>query len=141
MPDNPKTFADLVAAAPDAPTGGTVSLVGTLARSPDKGKFVLNTGDGRMLTLAIDAVKNHAVVGTSVGHSVVRVDVDPAALPADAAGGATNALNKSVGDAVTGAALDRPITIPDIDHHFTVPSWDYTVAWFDHHSVPYIDLY
>jgi hypothetical protein len=81
MADKEKSFEDLVK---EAPTGGTVSLVGTLAQSSEAGKFVLNLQDGRAMTLETASVKGHTVLGTSLGQTIVRIDVDPGSLPADA---------------------------------------------------------
>ena len=76
MADQQKSFDDLVKEAPELPAAGTVSLVGTLARSNEAGKFVLTLQNGSTLTLETSAVKGHTVLGTSVGETIVRVDVD-----------------------------------------------------------------
>ena|SRR5271165_6511353 len=81
MASEEKSFEDLVK---EAPVGGTVSLVGTLAQSSEAGKFVLNLQDGRAMTLETASVKGHTVLGTSLGQTIVRIDVDPGSLPADA---------------------------------------------------------
>jgi hypothetical protein len=81
MADKEKSFEDLVK---EAPAGGTGSLVGTLAQSSEAGKFVLNLQDGRAMTLETASVKGHTVLGTSLGQTIVRIDVDPGSLPADA---------------------------------------------------------
>jgi hypothetical protein len=104
-----KSFQDLVK---EAPVGGTVSLVGTLAQSSEAGKFVLNLQDGRAMTLETASVKGHTVLGTSVGQTIVRVDVDAATLPAG----------------VPGA------TAADI---YTPPPVDYTLASRDHYPKPF----
>ena len=72
-----RSFEDLVNEAPLAPTAGTVSLVGTLARSTELGKFVLTLQGGSSVTLDTASVKSHAVLGSSVGHTIVRIDKDP----------------------------------------------------------------
>jgi hypothetical protein len=82
MAEEDKSFAALVAEAPPAPTEGVVSLVGTLARSSEHGKFVLILQDGRTITLETAAVKGHAVLGASLGRTIVRVDVDVGKVPA-----------------------------------------------------------
>jgi hypothetical protein len=104
-----KSFEDLVK---EAPRGGTVSLVGALAQSSEAGKFVLNLQDGRAITLETASVKGHAVLGTSVGQTIVRVDVDAAALPVGVPGE----------------------TVADIN---TPPPRDYTLAWLDHFPKPF----
>jgi hypothetical protein len=83
MVDEQKSFKDLVSEAPVAPTAGTVSLVGTLARSSEAGKFVLTLPGGNAVTLETASVKSHAVLGTSVGHTIVRIDVDAGQIPAE----------------------------------------------------------
>jgi hypothetical protein len=82
MADEGKSFEELVREVPPAPAAGTVSLVGTLAQSSEAGKFVLALQDGNVLTLEIADVKGHEVLGTSVGHTIVRVDVEAEKIPA-----------------------------------------------------------
>jgi hypothetical protein len=79
-----KAFETLVDEAPLASTAPTVSLVGMLARSSEGGKFVLTVQDGRSVTLEVAAVKGYLVLGTSVGQTIVRVDVDAEKVPAEA---------------------------------------------------------
>jgi hypothetical protein len=110
MADEEKSFEELLKAAPG---GGTVSLVGTLAQSSEPGKFVLTLQDGKAMTLATASVKGHAVLGTSVGQTIVRVDVDAGSLPSGA-----------------------PFTVADI---YTPPGPDYKLAWRDHHPKPVMD--
>src|SRR5262249_5599870 len=74
-------FEDLLKEAPLAPAWDGVSLVGTLARSSEGGKFVLTLQDGRAVTLETASVKNYTVLGTSVGQTIVRIDVDRASIP------------------------------------------------------------
>jgi hypothetical protein len=113
MADEEKSFEELLKAAPG---GGTVSLVGTLAQSSEPGKFVLTLQDGKTMTLATASVKGHAVLGTSVGQTIVRVDVDAGSLPS--------------------GALGAPFTVADI---YTPPGPDYKLAWRDHHPKPVMD--
>jgi hypothetical protein len=105
-----KTFEDLIK---EAPRGGTVSLVGALAQSSEAGKFVLNLQDGRTMTLETASVKGHTVLGTSVGQTIVRIDVDAATIPASAPGAST---------------------VADI---YTPPGVDHTLAWLDHGPKPF----
>jgi len=79
MANDEKSFEELVEEAPLAPVP-TVSLVGKLAKSSEAGKFVLTLADGSAMTLETAAVKEHQVLGSSVGHTIVRVDVDAAAI-------------------------------------------------------------
>jgi hypothetical protein len=81
MATEAKSFADLVKAAPAAPATGTISLVGTLAQSSEAGNFVLTLQDGSSVTLETAAVKGYAVLGASVGQTIVRVDVDAGKIP------------------------------------------------------------
>jgi hypothetical protein len=137
MASQAKSFEDLVKESPSAPAAGTVSLVGTLSQSPEAGKFVLTLEDGRGLTMETSAVSGHTVLGSSVGRTVVRVDVEASKVPATVAGPAGAA-----GAITTVHFLDQPITNPDIDHPFTVARFDYTVAWLDHiGTLPAVDYY
>jgi hypothetical protein len=86
MAQEERTFEDLLKEAPLAPAGDSVSLVGTLARSPEGGKFVLTLQDGSAVTLETTSVKNHTVLGTSIGQAIVRIDVDRASIPASTLG-------------------------------------------------------
>jgi hypothetical protein len=122
MATRDKSFEDLVKEAPAAPPSGAASLVGTLSRSHEAGKFVLTLQDGRAVTLNTADVKDHAVLGTSVGQTIVRVDVDASKVPA---------LNPQP------LPPSQLFTNPDVDHPFTYPVWrDTTVAWWDHHHTP-----
>jgi len=102
-----KSFEELVREVPPAPAAGTVSLVGTLAQSSEAGKFVLALQDGNVLTLEIADVKGHEVLGTSVGHTIVRVDVEAEKLPASPPGTAQQA-----GPQVAPFALATPYQAP-----------------------------
>jgi len=84
MAKEQESFATLVDEAPLAPAGGTVSLVGTLARSAEPGKFVLTLQDGRAVTLETADVKGYMVLGTSKGQTIVRIDVDAAKVRPEA---------------------------------------------------------
>ena len=104
-----KSFEDLVKEAPAAPAAEIASLVGTLAQSSEPGKFVLTLQDGRPVTLETASVKGHTVLGTSVGRTIVRVDVDAANMPAGA-----------VAPSFTDPNINKP------------PFLDHTLAWRDH---------
>jgi len=82
MASQDKSFADLVAEAPPAPAEGTVSLVGALAKSRETGKFVLTLQDGRTVALETSAVKGHTVLGSSLGRSIVRIEIEASKAPA-----------------------------------------------------------
>jgi hypothetical protein len=113
MNSEEKSFKELVK---EAPVGATVSLVGALAQSSEEGKFVLTLQDGRAITMETASVKGHAVLGTSVGHTIVRIDVDAGALP----------------------AVARGEPGPVANFH-TAPGPDYTLAWLDHGQKPLLD--
>jgi multidrug efflux pump subunit AcrA (membrane-fusion protein) len=72
MANDQTSFDDLVSQVPAA----TVSVVGTLAKSSESGKFMLVLQNGGTVTLETAAVKGHTVLGTSLGQTIVRVDVD-----------------------------------------------------------------
>ena len=76
------SFDDLVNEAPLSPAPGTVSLVGTLARSTEPGKFVLTLQGGSSVTLQTTSVKGHVVLGSSKEHMIIRIDVDSKKIPA-----------------------------------------------------------
>ena len=88
MASKEKSFEELLKEAPAAPATGSVSLVGALAQSSEPGKFALTLQDGSIVTLETASVKDHTVLGTSVGQPIVRVEVDAARLLASAPGGA-----------------------------------------------------
>jgi hypothetical protein len=81
MAGQEKSFKDLLGEAPLAAKSDTVCVVGTLARSPEPGKFVLTPSGGEPMTLEIDAVKGHTVLAGAVGQTLVRVDLDAARVP------------------------------------------------------------
>ena len=82
MAKDEKTFADLVKDAPSGAETGTVTVVGLLAKSDDPKKFVLHLQGGRSHTVDTAAVKKHTVLGHSVGHAVVQLEIDRESLPA-----------------------------------------------------------
>jgi hypothetical protein len=98
MASDEKSFENLLKEAPAEPVAGTVSLVGMLAQSCEAGKFVLTLQDGNAVTLETASVKCHAVLGTSVGQTIVRVDVEAGKLPATAFGPAGTSFTRSLGD-------------------------------------------
>ncbi|MER8903899.1 hypothetical protein [Mesorhizobium sp. M0772] len=70
-------FADLVKQASVQPEPEIVTLTGVLWKERDPAKFCLTLGNGRILTLDISSVKSYLVLASSLGHTIVRVDVDP----------------------------------------------------------------
>ena len=85
MANEDKSFKELVDEAPLHTSAAPVVLAGTLSRSDDPSKFILTLGDNRRLTLDVDAVKRHKVLGTVGGQQIVEVDVDPDKVPPDVA--------------------------------------------------------
>ena len=81
MASEDKSFADLVAEAPEARAEGTVNLVGALAKSREAGKFVLTLQDGRTVTLETSAVKGHTVLGSSLGRAIVQIEIEASKAP------------------------------------------------------------
>jgi hypothetical protein len=163
MAKEQESFETLVNEAPLAPTAGTVSLVGALARSAEAGKFVLTLEDGRAVVLETAAVKGYVVLGTSVGQTIVRIDVNAEQVRSEAevststygfgaqvqAGAFTPFALATAQQlpAATLAALQSPYKSPLLDFHKiapadfpgTLPLFDppHTIGVFDYpHSVP-----
>jgi hypothetical protein len=146
MATKDKSFEELVREAPEAPAAHHVSLVGTLSKSHEPGKFVLTLQDGQAVTLHISDVKSHTVLGSSVGQTIVRIEIEaakaselnPQPLPPSARfeGFTLPSVDATI------AWADVQHTIPDIDHPFSVPQFDYTIYWLDHHGTPaYVDYF
>jgi len=104
MASEEKSFDDLVKEAPEAPCGGIISVAGVLAKASEPGKFVLTLQDGNIVTLETDAVKNHTVLGSSLGQTIVRVDIDAGKLP---------------------------VRDQEFLNFRSVPAWEMSVAWLD----------
>jgi len=150
MATEDKSFAELVAEAPAAPSEGTVSLVGALAKSSEHGKFVLILQDGSTVTLETSAVKGHVVLGSSLGRTIVRVEVDAGKVPAispqpfpQVTVAAQDTQSGTVRDIQTGAVdhtgfhdigtepgVDAPITGPYLEQGFGTGQYD-TSPLFD----------
>jgi hypothetical protein len=81
MPNEPKSFNDLLNEAPLSQE--IVTLTGVLARSREEDKFVLTLADGHSLTLDINAVKGYTHLGSSIGMPLVAVELDPKQVPSD----------------------------------------------------------
>lgn len=81
MVNEDRSFKELVSEAPLLTTATTVTLAGTLSRSDDQGKFILTLGNKRSVTLDVDAVKDHKVLGSAGGQHIVEVEVDVDRLP------------------------------------------------------------
>jgi hypothetical protein len=127
MANEQTSFDDLVSQAPAA----TVSVVGTLAKSSEEGKFVLVLQNGGTVTLETAAVRGHTVLGTSLGQTIVRVDVDAEKLPGPAPLPSvtpfTLAAPQQVSPAIFTAlqSLRAPLfKAPDVPHVIGTGSWD-----------------
>ena len=127
MANQEKSFEDLLKEAPAAPGAGTMSLVGTLARSSEPGEFVLTLQDGRTVTLEKTAVKGHMVLGTSVGQTIVRIDVDASKVPAGAFG------RSATPDIFTPPTRDYTLEGRDVGK----PIWEDKSPWTD--KLPWAD--
>jgi hypothetical protein len=70
------TFADLVKQAPTRSGAEIVTLTGVLWQASDPSKFGLTLSDGRSGTFDIANVKSYLVLCSSVGETIVRIDID-----------------------------------------------------------------
>jgi hypothetical protein len=84
MSDAAESFSQLLSEAPLAAQEDTATLVGALSRSSQPGKFVLVLGPGNSLTLDIDDVKAHEVLGGGVGQMLVQLKIPRDKLPGTA---------------------------------------------------------
>lgn len=103
MASEKQKFEDLLKDAPKEPA--TVSLAGTLMQAHERGKFILTMAGGQTVTLEVSAVKSHEVLASSVGQTIVRVDIDRAHMPASAGDGTPVAADTARG------GLEQPFTI------------------------------
>jgi hypothetical protein len=74
-------FEELLRDAPMAPDADTVTVVGTLTRTPDAARFNLTLADGRTVTLDVDAVKSAKAIAGAIGQSLVQVALDAKRVP------------------------------------------------------------
>jgi hypothetical protein len=74
-------FEKLLCDAPMAPDADTVTVVGTLTRTPDAARFNLTLADGRTVTLDVDAVKSAKAIAGAIGQSLVQVALDAKRVP------------------------------------------------------------
>jgi hypothetical protein len=137
MAEQKKPFGELVKDAPLASQESTVSLVGTLARSSEQGKFVLTLSPGNSVTLDVSAVKDYKELSGAVGQSLVQVEVDRAKLPENVL---TNAplANSIPAYELKSPVADRTVPLTDI---FTLPVIDRSTRWYldDPFTVPIVD--
>lgn len=137
MPD--KSFGELVREAPEASGTGTVSLVGVLGRSHDPRKFVLTLADGRVVTLDVDAVRDHQVLSGATGQIVVRVGLDASHLPQELIPNPHVSLKQLLNSPHTGWQdqvhtgstnfwLDQPLPIPQLPPNTPPPIVPFSLA-------------
>jgi hypothetical protein len=86
MPERHSEFEKLLSEAPMASDADCVTLVGSLARTPDPGCFLLKTSDGRSLKLEVDAVKSAKPIAGGIGQSLVELELDAKRVPKEALG-------------------------------------------------------
>lgn len=126
MAKEKRSFSELLGEAPLAAQEDTVSLVGALERSHQKGKFVLALGPGRSVTLDVEAVKGHQVLGGGVGQILVQVDVDRESVPEEIKGAFDSPFTHFGYDVpITISYLDHPHKLPHVDIPFTIPTNDF----------------
>jgi hypothetical protein len=80
------SFEDLLSRMPMGPEQNEIIIVGGVFRSPDQGKFILMTQEGRNVTLDVGAVRSHEVLAGSIGQTLVRLTLDAAKVPSDLSG-------------------------------------------------------
>ena len=132
MATKDKSFEELVKEAPEAPAASNVSFVGTLAKSHEPGKFVLTLQEGNAVSFSIADVKSHTVLGSSVGQTIVRIEIE-AAKAAE-----LNPQPLPPGFGTQG--LMQTLAAADILH--TIPLWDHpgTPVYLDQGGTPvYLD--
>lgn len=76
-----REFDKLLSEAPMAQEADTVTVVGSLARTKEPGRFVLRTPDGRSVTLDVDAVKSAKPIAGAIGQSLVELELDAKLVP------------------------------------------------------------
>ena len=81
MSQDKKPFRELVTEAPVASKPQPISLVGALSRSSSEDQFALSFGDRRTVTLPVEAVEDYAILGSSMGQMIVRIDIDVDQVP------------------------------------------------------------
>jgi hypothetical protein len=79
MPEGDTDFAKLLRDAPMV--SDTVTVAGMIARTPDPTRFMLTLPDGRSETLQVEAVKSAKIVASTIGQSVVQLELDAKRIP------------------------------------------------------------
>jgi hypothetical protein len=81
MANEENDFSKLLRDAAMAPDADTVTVVGTLARTHDTGKFVLTLPGGQAETLDVAAVKSAKTIAGAIGQPVVQLELDAKRVP------------------------------------------------------------
>jgi hypothetical protein len=138
MAKDEKTFAELLAESPKAAGENTVTLVGTVARHENPEKFVLYAQDGGSHTLDVAAVKKHTVMGQSVGHAVVQIEIDRDRAPQLGPSGRFSSP-KPIWDTPKFPPYDK-LPIWDLKHppFDKLPIWDPKYPWLE--KIPIADI-
>jgi hypothetical protein len=160
MPNERSEFERLLSEAPEAPSQDTVTLVGVLARTQDKGRFVLTLADGQSFTLSVDTVKSAKSLASAIGQTFVQLELDAKQVPEklmEIAAAARFAKfppwdptiprfdhpyvpKVKYDETVANAEVPRAFAAPASQEFYTVPATDYTIAWVDQqHTVVWLD--
>jgi hypothetical protein len=144
MADETKAFSKLLSEAPLSANDDTVSLVGALGRSTQAGKFVLALGPGNSVTLDVDAVKGHHVLGGGVGQLIVQVDIARDKVPDSVTQQGTQAAMAPFALATPHHASHagfNPYNSPVILDNLHTPAYlDHTTIYaHDHFTNPIVD--
>ncbi|MDN7176979.1 hypothetical protein M0D69_02880 [Caballeronia sp. SEWSISQ10-4 2] len=91
MPNEEKSFQELLAQAPEDEEQNQLVLHGAIARSKDPGTFVLKLQSGRSLTLPVDAVRSYKLLARSFGSLFVEVEIAVDKVPSEIANAELNA--------------------------------------------------
>jgi hypothetical protein len=81
MAEDKSDFQKLLSEAPLASSADTVTVVGTLSRTPDAAHFMLTLADGRSVTLDVNAVKSAKKIAGAIGQSMVQLELDAKHVP------------------------------------------------------------
>jgi hypothetical protein len=81
MAEDKSDFQKLLSEAPVASSADTVTVVGTLSRTPDAARFMLTLADGRSVTLDVSAVKSAKKIAGSIGQPMVQLELDSKHVP------------------------------------------------------------
>jgi hypothetical protein len=113
------SFEDLLSRMPMGPEQNEIIIVGGVFRSPDQGKFILMTQEGRNVTLDVGAVKSHEVLAGSIGQTLVRLTLDAAKVPSDLSGQLTQwppaVTGTPVAADILGTAYNQDRKVPFYD--------------------------